>query len=66
MWGYVPMVFQCLAYSIYTTVVWPMFNNVVDAKLLGTAYGLNYVIENFGLAIGPSIIGYIQNHTHGN
>ena len=58
-WGYLPMGFQCLAYSIYTTVVWPMFNNVVDPKLLGTAYGLNYVIENFGLAIGPSLIGYI-------
>lgn len=36
-----------------------MFNNVVKPEILGTAYGLNYVIENTGLALGPFLIGFI-------
>ena len=64
--GMIPMIMQCISYAIYSTIIWPMLNSVVDPKLLGTAYGLNYSLENIGLALGPSLIGYVQNHTYGN
>ena len=42
--GVVSMVMIGLAYSIYVSAIWPMIPYVVDAKVVGTAYGLTTAI----------------------
>jgi MFS family permease len=59
------MVMIGLAYSIYVSAIWPMIPYVVDAKVVGTAYGLTTAIQNIGMGFGPNLIGLVQDKTEG-
>jgi hypothetical protein len=43
--------------------MWPSVAVVVEARLLGSAYGLTTAIQNTGLASVPLIVGAIHDHT---
>lgn len=58
------MVFLGIGYSIYSAVMWASIPYIVRPKVHGTAFGSATAVMNFGLAIGPLIIGYIQETTH--
>ncbi len=45
-----------VAYSLYTTSLWPCVPYVVDKKMLGSAYGIVIAMENIGLSIGPLLV----------
>ena len=57
------MVFLGLGYSIYATVIWASISFLVVNKAMGTAIGIAVSIQNFGLAVGPLFVGYIQQET---
>lgn len=52
-----------LSYASFTTVVWGAISYVVPANALGTAFGINNVSTNLGLAVGPIIVGAIKDFT---
>ncbi len=54
-----PLVGQGLAYSGFAAVVWPSVAMVVDANLVGLAYGIVVSIQNMGLASFPLMIAAI-------
>ncbi|CAI2364172.1 unnamed protein product [Moneuplotes crassus] len=56
-WGIAPVVLLGVTYSIYVSALWPMVPMVVEARVLGSAYGLCTALQNIGLAIGPTIVG---------
>lgn len=57
-----PLVGQGLAYSGFAAVVWPSVAMVVDARLVGLAYGIVVSIQNMGLASFPLIIAAIYSN----
>ncbi len=56
-----PLVGQGLAYSGFAAVLWPSIAMVVDARLVGLAYGIVVSIQNMGLAAFPLIIASIYS-----
>jgi len=58
---YVPFVVQGVAYSIYSSALWPSIAYVVEDRLVGTAYGLTTATQNIGLTCFPLIIGALNS-----
>lgn len=56
---YLPMIFLGLAFSLIPATMWPSMVKLVDDKIIGTAYGLMYSIQNLGLFVFPILAGYI-------
>lgn len=56
-WGIIPIILMGLTYSIYVAALWPMVPLVVEANVVGSAYGLCTAIQNIGLALGPLMVG---------
>jgi len=54
----VALVLLGMAFSLVPAAMWPALAKIVDEKRLGTAYGLTFSIQNFGLAFTPLLIGY--------
>ena len=57
------MVILGLGYSIYVSVMWSSLPFLVETKAIGTAYGVVTSIENFGLGVGPLLVGFIKEST---
>ncbi|GMI15107.1 hypothetical protein TrLO_g4155 [Triparma laevis f. longispina] len=55
-----PLVGQGIAYSLFAAVLWPSVPFSVEAKSVGTAYGLITAIQNFGLAVFPIIVSQLK------
>ncbi|MCP4599458.1 MAG: major facilitator superfamily domain-containing protein 1 [Proteobacteria bacterium] len=55
----VAMVLLGMAFSLVPAAMWPALAKISDEKRLGTAYGLTFSIQNFGLAFTPVLIGYV-------
>lgn len=49
--------------SIYAAALWPCIPYVVEAKTVGTAFGICTALQNAGLAIVPTICGLINDNT---
>lgn len=47
--------------SVYGSVIWPCVPLVVDADLVGTAFGLTTAAQNLGMAISPMILTYLHS-----
>ena len=57
------MVFLGLGYSIYASVIWASIPYLVQHKVAGTAFGTATAMQNFGLAVGPILVGVIQENS---
>lgn len=55
----IPMILLGVAFSLIPATMWPSMVKLVDEKIIGTAYGLMYSIQNLGLFIFPILAGYI-------
>jgi MFS family permease len=54
----IPLIFLGLAFSLVPAVMWPAVALMIDAKRLGTAYGLMTMIQNIGLFGFNLLIGF--------
>lgn len=49
------------AYAFFGAASWPMVPYVVDKRLVGTAYGIAFTMENVGSVFGPILVGLIAD-----
>lgn len=57
----VPMFFVGISYSTVAASLWPCIPAIVKPTEMGTAYGLFFSIQNFGLFLAPILIGKITS-----
>jgi MFS family permease len=48
-----------IAFSLVPAAMWPALAKIVDENRIGTAYGLTFTIQNFGLMVTAPLIGYV-------
>ena len=60
----IPMVVLGLAFSLVPAAMWPAVPLIVKEEHTGTAFGLMTMIQNFGLAAFPWIVGRLRDMTH--
>ena len=58
-----PIITVGIGYSILGASIWGAISDIVPLKNQGTAYGLSFAISNAGLALTPTIGGYIHDMT---
>jgi len=56
-----PLILVGCGYSIYGAAIWASIPYVVKASTLGTAFGVTTAVQNGGMAIFPTIGGYIND-----
>ena len=61
---YIPMIVLGIAFSLVPASMWPTVVKLVDESKIGTAYGLMYSIQNFGLWGFPLLTGVILDKTN--
>ena len=59
----IPLVLLGLSYTTYAVVLWGTLPYMVEARTLGTAFGICTSFQNFGTVIAPPIIGMIYTYT---
>ena len=59
-----PLCMVGVGYSIYCAAIWGSIPYTVQPQTVGTAFGITTAIQNIGLAIAPTIVGLIKDHTH--
>ena len=47
------------SYATYAVVMWASIPYMVEARSLGTAYGMTTVFQNLGTFVAPPIMGYL-------
>lgn len=60
----VPMALLGISFSLIPAAMWPAVAKIIDQKKLGTAYGLMFSIQNFGLWLFPILIGMVLDKTN--
>jgi MFS family permease len=60
----VALVFLGIAFSLVPAVLWPALAKIVDEPRLGSAYGLTFTIQNFGLMATTALIGIVLGATN--
>ena len=50
-------------YAVYATVMWACVPFVVEAKTVGTAFGVTTAVQNIGLGTVPILVGVIKDNT---
>lgn len=58
-----PLILIGIAYSIYAAVLWGCIPYIVEARTVGTAFGLCTAIQNTGMSIAPTISSSIITAT---
>lgn len=58
-----PLVLTGIGYSIYAAAIWGSVPYVVEPHQVGTAFGMATAIQNIGLVIAPTAVGYIKDQT---
>ncbi|MFZ0391931.1 MAG: MFS transporter [Calditrichia bacterium] len=61
---YIPLFFLGVAFSLVPAAMWPSVARIVDENRLGTAYGIMFSIQNWGLMLFPWIIGLVLDATN--
>lgn len=61
---YFPMILLGIAFSLIPATMWPSMVKLVDDRVIGTAYGLMYSIQNIGLFIFPILAGNILDYSN--
>jgi MFS family permease len=60
----VPMALLGIAFSLIPAAMWPAVAKIIDQNKLGTAYGIMFSVQNFGLWLFPILIGLILDKTN--
>jgi MFS family permease len=60
----VPMALLGIAFSLIPAAMWPGVAKIIDQNKLGTAYGIMFSVQNFGLWLFPILIGLILDKTN--
>jgi MFS family permease len=60
----IPMALLGISFSLIPAAMWPAVSKIVDQKRLGTAYGIMFSVQNFGLWLFPILIGYVLDKTN--
>ena len=60
-----PMMVLGAAFVLVPACIWPSVPLIVDARRVGTAFGLMTAIQNLGLATFPFANGALRDATHG-
>tara|TARA_B110000305_G_C18865156_1_gene370610 strand:- start:6 stop:269 length:264 start_codon:yes stop_codon:yes gene_type:complete len=55
----IPLVLLGLSYTTYAVVLWGALPYMVEARTLGTAFGICTTFQNLGTVIAPPILGLI-------
>lgn len=63
---YVPLFVLGVAFSLVPAAMWPSVARIVDESRLGTAYGIMFSIQNWGLMLFPFLIGKVLDITNKN
>ena len=58
------MVMLGVAFSLIPAAMWPSVAKIVDQSHLGSAYGLMFSIQNFGLWGFALLIGYVLDRSN--
>jgi len=58
-----PLILQGLGYTTYSVVLWGSFPYIVEARALGTAFGICTAFQNMGTVVAPIIVGLILEGT---
>jgi MFS family permease len=58
-----PMIVLGFSFSLVSAVLWPAVPLIVEEKVVGTAFGLIFWIQNIGLASFPWINGLLSDAT---
>ena len=54
-----PLFLMGLSYTAYAVVLWGALPYMVEARVLGTAFGICTTFQNIGTVIAPPFIGII-------
>ena len=58
-----PLVLTGIGYSIYAAAIWGSVPYVVNSAQVGSAFGMATAIQNIGLVVAPTAVGYIKDQT---
>lgn len=61
---YVSMFALGVAFSLVPAAMWPAVTLIVKERLLGTAYGIMFSVQNFGLWLFPILAGWVLDKTN--
>jgi MFS family permease len=64
-WPVLPMIVLGAAFVLVPACIWPSVPLIVDARCVGTAFGLMTAIQNLGLGAYPVANGALRDATHG-
>ena len=56
-----PLVLTGIGYSIYAAAIWGSVPYVVNPAQVGSAFGMATAIQNIGLVVAPTAVGYIKD-----
>jgi hypothetical protein len=56
-----PLVMTGVGYSIYAAAIWGSIPYVVPESAVGSAFGVTTAIQNIGLCVAPTLVGYIKD-----
>jgi MFS family permease len=59
----IPLVIVGIGYSIYCAAIWGSIPYTVEPNSVGTAFGMTTAIQNIGLIIAPTVVGFIKTNT---
>lgn len=62
--AYIAIVLLGISFSLVPAALWPAIPKLVDQRYLGSAYGVVFWIQNFGLWVFPIIIGLVLQATN--
>ena len=60
----IPMAMLGISFSLIPAAMWPAVAKIIDQNKLGTAYGIMFSVQNFGLWLFPILIGLILDKTN--
>jgi predicted MFS family arabinose efflux permease len=60
----VPMALLGISFSLIPAAMWPAVAKIIDQNKLGTAYGIMFSVQNFGLWLFPILIGFVLDKTN--
>ena len=52
-----------VSFSLVPAALWPSVPKIIDEKILGSAYGLIFWVQNIGLCLVPMLIGSLRQST---
>lgn len=59
---YIPMFILGVAFSLVPAAMWPAVAKIVETNKIGTAYGVMFTIQAFGLMLFPWLIGVVLDY----